>query len=217
MYARSLAVALTFDDGPDPRWTPEVLDALDHLDASATFFVQGERLVESPEVVREALAAGHQIQPHCWSHRSHRELSQDEIEADLERVLDALRELASVNRPTHWRPPYGHIKKPDTYEVAATHGLEIVTWTLQTCDWGGHTAEAMWKEIEEETRPSSVLKPDSVVIMHDPVGRETVKLLEKLVPEIHRRGWPIEPLARGTNTPEEAFDDCRDLRAGAPS
>jgi peptidoglycan/xylan/chitin deacetylase (PgdA/CDA1 family) len=208
MYARPLAVALTFDDGPDPRWTPQVLAALDRLDARATFFVQGERLVESPDVVRETLAAGHQIQPHCWSHRSHRELSRDEIEADLQRVLDALSELAGINEPTHWRPPYGHIKKPDTYEVATTHGLEIVTWTLQTCDWGGHSAEAMWKEIEEETRPSAVLKPDSVVIMHDPVGRETIRLLEKLIPEIHRRGWAIAPLAPGVETPTDPFDDC---------
>jgi peptidoglycan-N-acetylglucosamine deacetylase len=202
-----LAVALTFDDGPHARWTREVVSTLGRLGARATFFVHGERLVESPEVVREALSEGHEIQPHCWAHSSHRELSDEEISADLERVLDAM-EQVGVPQPSLWRPPYGHIKGRATYEIAAAHGLEVVTWTLQTCDWGGHSAEAMWKEIAEERRPSAVLRPDSVVIMHDPVGAETVKLLEKLVPEIHRRGWPIQPLAPGTKTPEEAFDDC---------
>jgi peptidoglycan-N-acetylglucosamine deacetylase len=208
MYARPLAVALTFDDGPDPRWTREVVSTLGGLGARATFFVQGERLVESPEIVREALSAGHEIQPHCWAHRSHLELSDAEIEQDLGRVLDALNGVLGMDSPTLWRPPYGHIKRPATYEIAAAHGLEIVTWTLQTCDWGGHSAEAMWSEIAEEKRPSAVLRPDSVVIMHDPVGRETVRLLEKLIPEIQRRGWPIEPLSPGVDTPEEAFDDC---------
>jgi peptidoglycan/xylan/chitin deacetylase (PgdA/CDA1 family) len=203
-----LAVALTFDDGPDARWTREVLSALGRLGAKGTFFVQGEQLVEHPEVVRQAIADGHEIQPHCWTHRSHREMSDAEINEDLKGVLDALHDLAGIKGPTLWRPPYGHIKRPATYEIAAAHGLEVVTWTLQTCDWGGHSAEAMWKEIAEERRPSAVLRPDSVVIMHDPVGRETVKLLEKLVPEIRRRGWEIEPLAPGAHTPEDAFDDC---------
>jgi peptidoglycan-N-acetylglucosamine deacetylase len=218
MYARALAVALTFDDGPDPRWTPEVVATLGRLGVRATFFVQGERLVESPEVTREALAQGHEVQPHCFSHRSHRELSDAEIEDDLKRVLDTLRSEAGVTETTLWRPPYGHVKKPATYDVAAAHGLQIVTWTLQTCDWGGHSAEAMWNEIKQERRPASILQPDSVVIMHDPVGRETVRLLEKLIPEIHRRGFEIAPLRPGVDTPEDAFDDCEARRwTRAPS
>jgi len=203
-----MAVALTFDDGPHPRWTPEVLSTLAGVGVQATFFVQGERLVECPDVARDALAQGHELQPHCWRHRSHRELREDEIREDLARVLAALAELGQQG-PTLWRPPYGHIERPATYDVAAEHGLEVVTWTLQTCDWAGRSAEQMWSEIRSEERPSAVLRRDSVVIMHDPVGAETVGLLEKLVPEIRRRGWAIGPLATGVETPEDPFDDCR--------
>jgi peptidoglycan-N-acetylglucosamine deacetylase len=215
MYARPVAVALTFDDGPDPRWTPELLATLGRFQARATFFVQGERLVEHPEIAREAVAAGHELHPHCFEHRSHKELSDAEIEQDIERLLEALHDHAGVEQPTLWRPPYGHIRGPATYEVAAAHGLEVVTWTLNTCDWGRQGAEAMWAQIAEETRPMSALRPDSVILMHDFAGEQVVPLLEKLVSEVRRRGWGIEPMKPGVETPEEAWDDCPDLRAAA--
>jgi peptidoglycan-N-acetylglucosamine deacetylase len=212
-----VAVALTFDDGPDPHWTPELLATLDRFEARATFFVQGERLVQHPEIARDAVAAGHELQPHCFEHRSHREMADAEIEQDIERLLDAMQGHAGVTAPTLWRPPYGHIRNPATYAVAAAHGLEVVTWTVNTCDWGGENADAMWTQIAEEARPMSALEPDSVVLMHDFAGEALVPLLEKLIPEIHRRGWRIEPMKPGAETPEEAWDDCPDLRAGAPS
>jgi peptidoglycan-N-acetylglucosamine deacetylase len=208
-----VAVALTFDDGPDPDWTPALLATLARFGAQATFFVQGERLKEHPEIAREAVAAGHELQPHCFEHRSHRELSDDEITQDLKRLLDALREHAGVDQPTLWRPPYGHIRKPATYEIAAAHDLEVVTWTLNTCDWGGQTADSMWTEITDERRPMSALKPDSIVLMHDFAGEQLVPLLERLIPEILRRDWQIEPMKSGAGTPEEAWDDCPDLRS----
>jgi peptidoglycan/xylan/chitin deacetylase (PgdA/CDA1 family) len=208
-----VAVALTFDDGPDPRWTPELLGTLGRFEVRATFFIQGERLVKHPEIAEEAVAAGHELQPHCFEHRSHRVLSDAEITQDLERLLDALH-AAGVSDPNLWRPPYGHIRSPATYEIAEARDLEVVTWTLNTCDWGAPTAEAMWNDIIEGSRPMSVLEPESIVLMHDFAGEELVPLLEKLIPEIQSRGWQIEPMKAGTETPEEAWDDCPDLRAG---
>jgi peptidoglycan/xylan/chitin deacetylase (PgdA/CDA1 family) len=206
-------VALTFDDGPDPRWTPELLATLARFDAKATFFIQGEPLVEHPEIAREAVAAGHELQPHCFQHRSHKELSDAEIEQDIERLLDALQAHAGVSDPTLWRPPYGHIRNPATYEIAKAHDLEVVTWTLNTCDWGAPTAEAMWNDITEGSRPMSTLEPDSIVLMHDFAGEQLVPLLERLIPEIQDRGWEIEPMRPWANTPEVAWDECPDLRA----
>lgn len=210
-----MSVALTFDDGPDTDWTLKLLETLARFDAKATFFVQGERLVEQPEIAREAVAAGHELQPHCFEHNSHRELSDAEITNDIERLLDALGDHAGVTAPTLWRPPYGHIRSPVTYEIAAAHGLEVVTWTLNTCDWGALTVEAMWDEITQGSRPMSALEPDSVVLMHDFAGEQLVPLLEKLIAEIQDRGWQIEPMRPGANTPEEAWDECQDLRATA--
>ena len=202
------SVALTFDDGPDPRWTPRLLEALEAGGAKATFFVQGDRLVDWPQVAAEAAARGHSIQPHCFEHRSHSTMSEADIGADLDLVLAVLRDRVGVESPTLWRPPNGDINRPATYDVAGDRGLEVVTWTLQTCDWAGRSAERMWREIVDEERPSAVLRPDSVVLMHDPMGAETVELLERLVAEIRRRGWSIAPLATGVTTPERPFNDC---------
>ena len=66
----------------------------------------------------------------------------------------------------------------------------------------------MWREIVDKERPSAVLRPDSVVLMHDPMGAETLGLLERLLAEVHRRGWPVAPLSTGVSTPERPFNDC---------
>ena len=185
-----------------------MLEALEGAGARATFFVQGDRLVDCPEVAAEAAARGHSIQPHCFEHRSHSTMSEAEIRADLDRVLAVLRDHVGVGSPTLWRPPNGDINRPATYDVARERGLEVVTWTLQTCDWAGRSAERMWREIVDKERPSAVLRPDSVVLMHDPMGAETVELLERLLAEIRRRRWPVAPLSTGVPTPERPFNDC---------
>jgi peptidoglycan/xylan/chitin deacetylase (PgdA/CDA1 family) len=204
-----VTVALTYDDGPDPRATPELLSVLERAGVRATFFVRGDRLFEHPEVAREALRRGHRLEPHCFEHRSHHELSRDEIARDVDRVLEALREVVGVDRPQLWRPPYGDIVRPHTYELAAERGLHVVTWTLETCDWAGPSAEEMWGEIVSERRPASALRPDSIVLMHDPIGEETARLTERLVAEIHRRGWNTGPVPADARTPEEPFKRCR--------
>jgi peptidoglycan-N-acetylglucosamine deacetylase len=198
------SVAFTFDDGPDPQGTPLVLDALERHGVRATFFVRGDHLAAHPDVAREALAGGHELQPHCWEHRSHREMSRDEIARDVERVLAALRKHAGVESPTLWRPAFGHIRAPATYDVARAHGVEVVTWTLETCDWAGHSAERMWRDIVEEARPAAALRADSVVLMHDPMGEETAKLVERLVPEVRRRGWSLGGSCRREGRPRRS-------------
>jgi len=202
------SVALTFDDGPDPTGTPQILDALERTGVRATFFVRGDHVAAHPALARDALARGHDLQPHCWEHRSHEEMSREEIAEDLERVLGALQDHAGVASPTLWRPPFGDVNAPATHDVARAHGLKVVTWTLETCDWAGHSAERMWREITEEARPAAALLADSVVLMHDPIGEETAKLLERLVPEIRRRGWSVGFLDPRVATPEKPWSRC---------
>lgn len=202
-------VALTYDDGPDPEATPRLLSVLQRHGVTATFFVKADRLVESPDAAREAARRGHLLQPHCSEHRSHLAMSRTEIAADLDGVLAVLCELVGVGEPVLWRPPYGDIKVPETYEVAAARGLKVVTWTLETCDWAGRSAEQMWREITSEARPASALRPDSIVLMHDPIGDQTAELTETLIEEIHRRGWATGPVALDAETPERPFKECR--------
>ena len=128
-------VALTFDDGPDEVHTPRLLELLAERGVRATFFVFGDKARRHPDLIARALADGHAIEPHCWAdHESHHRLSEAELDEEIARTLDALAGLGCPT-PTVWRPPYGDIRAPESYDVAARHGLRLVTWTLDTRDW----------------------------------------------------------------------------------
>jgi len=200
-------VALTFDDGPHPEWTPVVLRALRDTRVRATFFLQGDRLAERPDLARAAAAEGHSLQAHCYRHRSHHQLSAPEIAADIERLLDAMRDL-QLPQPRLWRPPYGDIAPPRSYEVAARYGLKLVTWTVETCDWARNSAAAILSELLAEQRPATRLEPDSIVLMHDSVGAHTPELVRLLADELRGRGWTFGFVSDTATTPEQPFKAC---------
>ncbi len=177
-------VTLTFDDGPDPRGTPEVLDALVRARAHATFFVLGERVEREPALLQRVLEAGHDVQVHGYAHLRHSEHARAEIEEDLARALRAL-EPHGVH-PTLWRLPYG---EPAAFSagIAAAHQLEIVRWTVDTHDWRGDDADTMLAAVEPE------LKDGAVVLMHDGASkaRHTAALIGPLVHAVRANG--LEP------------------------
>jgi len=200
-------VAITFDDGPHPEWTPSALDALRETRIRATFFLQGDRLVERPGLACGAVLEGHSLQAHCYQHRSHHELSEQEIAADIERLLDAMNNLG-LPRPRLWRPPYGDIAPPRSYEVAGRHRLRLVTWTVETCDWARNSAPAILSELLAEERPATRLQADSIVLMHDSVGPHTAELVRLLAREVRRRRWTFGFIGENPNTPERPFSGC---------
>lgn len=118
----SSRAALTFDDGPDPIWTPRVLDTLRRADAPATFFVVAPLALEYPDLVSAVLDAGHVVEFHCTEHVRHTHLSRREVEADTREGLRALRRLGV--EPRFWRPPWG-VLAPWTEEVAEDFGLTL--------------------------------------------------------------------------------------------
>ena len=186
-------VALTFDDGPYEGPTDALLAALRSTGTTATFFVVGERAAAAGHLVARMLDDGHAVGPHCHTarHPSHHELPKDQIRANLERALDALSSLGAPP-PRFWRSPYGDIRDPETYEVAAEHGLTLVTWTVETCDWQGRKAGAMLSDLRRPDRRDGALGEDAVILMHD--TPETAKLVPGLVEELAERGYSIGPL-----------------------
>jgi peptidoglycan-N-acetylglucosamine deacetylase len=188
------SLSLTFDDGPDERWTADVLDALARCGARATFFMLGERVQRAAATARAVVEAGHDVQLHAHRHVRHSQLGEREIELDTEY---ALRALAAIDvRPTHWRTPWG-VRTAATEAVAARHGLTLVDWTLDTHDWRGDPASAMF------ARARSQLTPGAVVLMHDALGpgalragcQSTVELIEPLVIAARAGGLRVEPIA----------------------
>ena len=136
------AVALTFDDGPDPVWTPLVLDAL--AGASATFFVVAPLADRYPSLPARMREEGHEVAFHCTRHARHDDSTREEIEADVEQGL-----LKLGGPVRYWRTPWG-VVTPVTGRVAREHTLTLVGWTADTQDWRGGPREQMLARVEGE-------------------------------------------------------------------
>lgn len=122
---RSRQVALTFDDGPDPTYTPRVLDLLAAKGARATFFVLGEQVVAHPELVRDMAAAGHEIGIHGWDHTDF------DLPSQTERAGAVLAELGVEARL--FRPPRGRWT-PSLVLWMARHRYSTIMWSLDSYD-----------------------------------------------------------------------------------
>lgn len=151
-------VALTFDDGPDPEATPEVLDALDDLDLRATFFVLGERARAHPALVEEIARRGHLLATHGDVHAHHFLRTPRWIHRDLQRARDV---LESMGHPPRWfRPSFGQATGA-TLLVARAMGLRTALWSA----WGREWSSSNAAEVAE--RVSRGLRPGAIVLLHD--------------------------------------------------
>jgi len=199
--------AFTFDDGPDPIWTPRVLAEFDRCAAPATFFVVGERLADDAGPARAALEAGHEVELHCHRHIRHTELSEAELEVDTTTALAEF-EQARLGRPRYWRTPWG-VCTAATARVAARHRLRLVDWTIDTHDWRGDGSAAMLETA------GALLGDGAVVLMHDALGPGalrsdvdgTVGLIAPLAALARSRGLRPAGLAR-TDQSEVAERDA---------
>jgi peptidoglycan-N-acetylglucosamine deacetylase len=161
--APSLAgsVELTFDDGPDPVWTPSVLAALSGSSLHATFFVIARRAAAHPRLVAAIRAAGHAVELHCHEHVRHTDVDRSAIEEDTRRALATLQALGV--RARRWRTPWG-VHAPWTREVAAAHDLQLCGWDVDSHDWRGDAAERMLVAVGPELREGAVVR------LHDGLG-----------------------------------------------
>lgn len=126
-------VALTFDDGPDPETTPAVLAALEHHRTSATFFMLAERAVRHPDIVRDVLAAGHEVALHGLDHQRLTSLRPEQVTERLRSGREMLEDL--VQQRVRWfRPPYG-AQNLGTNRAIKKAGLDPVVWTAAGKDW----------------------------------------------------------------------------------
>ncbi len=190
------AIALTFDDGPDPAGTDAVLDALARVEVRATFFVLGERAAQAGAArsLNRMLADGHQVELHGHRHLRHPRTTRVMIERDTEHALRTFEQLG-LPRPTRWRVPWGDLA-PWTPALAAAHGLDLVGWDLDPEDWAGPDAATMFARL----RPG--LRAGATILLHDGVGpgalrascAETAALVAPLVSAIRALGCEPGPL-----------------------
>jgi peptidoglycan/xylan/chitin deacetylase (PgdA/CDA1 family) len=180
-------ICLTFDDGPDPAWTPRILAALRRRSARATFFVQARRAVENRELVEAMVEAGHEVAFHCLDHIRHSQRTADGVGSDLEVGLEMLARLGV--EPRAWRAPWG-VETDATRRLAGERGLRLWGWNVDTHDWRGDDVRRMFGSLEAQ----GGLRDGDVILMHDALGpgalrdgcAETVALTELLLATAER-------------------------------
>ncbi len=126
-------VALTFDDGPHPTWTPIVLDLLDEHDATATFFVVGSAAERYPDLVREIVDRGHSVQNHTQDHERLTEVDDSRVRQQLRSADRAITD-ADAPTPKCVRPPYGAVDER-VRDLVAGERQDVVLWNVDTLDW----------------------------------------------------------------------------------
>jgi peptidoglycan/xylan/chitin deacetylase (PgdA/CDA1 family) len=174
-------VALTFDDGPDPRSTPLFLRLLAEHDVRATFFLLGEQVFRSPDTARRIVEAGHEIALHGWDHRCLLRRGPRSTYTDLARACDVIDRTVGV-RPHWFRAPYG-VFSTASLVAARRLGLAPVLWTCWGFDWTRRaTGESVFKLVTRDLRGGgTILLHDSDVAASPGAWRSTLAALPRLL------------------------------------
>ncbi len=200
-------VAITFDDGPDPKWTPKVLDALKKKDVKAAFMVIGEQAQDNVGLLRRYVREGHEIGNHTFTHPDISEISPRQLMLELNLTERLFASKLGV-KPLYFRPPYSIDQQPDTNDQAAPAyriqqmGYVIVGDQIDTDDWNEHPhkspQEISDSVMEQLTRMKT--KPQfrgSIILMHDGGGDRsaTVAALPLLIDTLRANGYQIVPVS----------------------
>jgi len=186
-------VALTFDDGPDPHWTPTILKILDKHRVRASFFLIGERAERAPDVVRAIAADGHEVANHSWSHPSLWLCGPRRTAVEIERTHELLGSLTGVT-PRHFRPPWGMMNAamPGALD---RHRLRCVLWSVQPEGLRAVGADAQARFVVRR------IHPGAIVDLHDGEGtRGAPERLARALPEMIARledeGYALTTVAK---------------------
>ena len=173
-------IALTFDDGPARKITPQIIALLEEYDARATFCVVGNMLETRMDIGELIFQSGNEMIGHSWNHSYLTKLSASEIERQL---LDtnALIEKITGSAPVFFRPPYGAVNTR-VRETSEKLGMSLLLWSIDPKDWKYKNATVTYEHILEN------VKEGSIILCHDLYG-STVELVEMLLPELTRQGY----------------------------
>jgi len=177
-------VALTFDDGPDPKWTPSILATLKEEGVPATFCVVGYSFRRYPDLLKTERDAGHAFCDHTLDHAHLPKLAHDAVVNQIQGASDQLVSILGGARPAVMRPPYGEVS-PDAIAVSHAAGLRVLAWNVDSQDYNKPSAEKIVSNV------MTTVKPGSVVLMHDGGGdrSRTVAALRPLIRALKAQGY----------------------------
>ncbi|PYI51648.1 polysaccharide deacetylase family protein [Paenibacillus flagellatus] len=197
-------VALTFDDGPDKKYTPQILDILKKREVKATFFVVGLQVEKCADVLKRIVEEGHAVGNHTYDHANLTERTAAEIAEEIRQTDEAIRKALGTGTDL-FRPPYGATNDVVKKTVADSK-QELVQWTVDTRDWAGTTPDEIMEKVKSQT------KPDGIILMHCFGGKNgkldnTVEALPRVIDYLKDEGYTFvtvpELLAAEAETREQ--------------
>src|SRR5215813_10222381 len=198
-------VAITFDDGPDPRWTPKILDILKAANVKATFFVVGVNAERYPALVRRIVNEGHEIGNHTYYHPNLALCWPEHIRLELN-ATQLLLETITGRATTLFRPPYNADTGPTNLselaplKIAEDLNYLVVLENIDPQDWAKPGADIILRRIKQQRHDGSV------ILLHDAGGdrSQTVEALPRILDWLHTRGDTVVPLSTLLGTTRDA-------------
>ena len=200
-------VALSFDDGPDPNWTPKILDILKQKDATATFMMIGSQAAQNVGLMQRVLRDGNEIGNHTFTHPDISEISQRQLDLEVNLTERLFASKLGV-QPLYFRPPYDIDEEPDTDDEAAPawriqqDGYTIIGNKIDTDDWNEHPRKSTAEIIQSVLGQLQTMKVKpqfrgSIILMHDGGGNRqvTVNALGPLIDALRAHGYAIVPVS----------------------
>lgn len=170
-------VALTFDDGPHPVYTPQLLEGLSKRNVKASFFVTGKNAEEYPDLVRQMYEEGHLIGNHTYSHLQLNKRNREAFKAELVKTNEIIREITG-EEVVYVRPPYGSWDKSFEEEL----NMFPVLWTIDPLDWCSDDVSCVVNKVLPK------VKENAIILMHDEYA-STVTATLKIVDELLEQGY----------------------------
>ncbi|MBE2906263.1 polysaccharide deacetylase family protein [Anoxybacillus flavithermus] len=179
-------VAITFDDGPDMLYTPDILAILKQYDAKATFFVVGFRAEKYPDIIKRQIEEGHEIANHTYEHRDFRGQSKETIVEEIQKTEEVLYNITG-KRPTLFRPPLGYYNQR-ILNIAKEQGYTVVMWSKHqdTYDWQNPGTNRIVRRVIRH------IQPGQIILFHDHGSgsrKQTVQALKEILPILKQKGY----------------------------
>ncbi len=183
-------VALTFDDGPHPRYTPQILDILAEYGVEATFFTVGSNVEAYPKIIERVLAEGHEVGNHTYHHYHTTNVKGEVLTKDILECGHILKKHTG-QVPHLFRPPEG-VFNEEIKQLCEEQGYIIVMWSVDTRDWAHPAIEDICKNVRENVRDGSI------ILMHDFIGKNspTPAALRRIIPMLQESGFEFVTVSR---------------------
>lgn len=184
-------VALTFDDGPEAFYTPQILDILKEKTVPATFFVVGKQIYKFPSMMERIVNEGHAIANHTNHHPDLRYQYSSKVKEEIQATQLEMEKVVG-KKPDLFRPPYGAITKADIM-ILNQLGMKNILWSVDTLDWSGLSAESILEIVHRE------IEPGAIILQHNfqsnaPLLDGTIEALPKMIDDLKKQGYKFVTL-----------------------